>query len=217
MAKTTAPVLSFGASGQIADTLVFSSWKGVPYARRYVKPANPQTTKQQQTRGVFAMLNGLWLYLGSIGSAPWNAYATGRPLLGRNAFIGENVKTLRTTPPATDMADFIGSPGAKGGLPPVSMTPTPSSTQISMAVTVPDAPDGWTLTAAQGVCLTDQDPQLPFTGIVVEAEDTSASYAVVFTGLTTATDYVVSIWLKWEKANGEVAYSRSLTDLVTTS
>lgn len=217
MAKTTAPVLSFGASGQIGDTLVFSSWKGVPYARRYVVPANPRSTKQTQVRGVFAMLNTLWLFTGSLARAPWEAYSQGKPLLGRNAFIGNNVALLRTLPASTDMGAFQGSPGAKGGLPPVGITPTPSTTSISVAVDVPEAPDGWTLTQAVGICIQDQDPQDPWTGTVTEAFDATSTYAVDFTGLVTSTDYVVSIWLEWLKPNGDTAYSISLTDSVTTS
>jgi len=43
MSKLTGPLLSFGARGQIGKAMVTSTWKGVPYARQYVVPANPQT------------------------------------------------------------------------------------------------------------------------------------------------------------------------------
>src|SRR6185295_19057169 len=60
MAKLTAPLLSFEGSGQIARTQVYSTWKGIPYARRYTIPANPRSTSQVQTRSVFSWLNFIW-------------------------------------------------------------------------------------------------------------------------------------------------------------
>ncbi|MBA7530550.1 hypothetical protein ES705_22758 [subsurface metagenome] len=46
MAKLKAPLLSLGASGQLAKTLVFFGWKGLNVAREYVVPANPKTALQ---------------------------------------------------------------------------------------------------------------------------------------------------------------------------
>ena len=51
MAKLTAPLLSFGASGQLGKTLVFFPWKGVKAVRTYVIPANPNTAGQDAQRG----------------------------------------------------------------------------------------------------------------------------------------------------------------------
>jgi hypothetical protein len=51
MAKLTAPLLSFDASGQLAKTLVFFPWKGLKVARQYVVPTNPDTPAQQDQRG----------------------------------------------------------------------------------------------------------------------------------------------------------------------
>jgi hypothetical protein len=52
MAKLKAPLLSFDARGKLADTLVFSSWKGIATARQYVVPANPNTTLQAAQRAL---------------------------------------------------------------------------------------------------------------------------------------------------------------------
>lgn len=46
MAVLKAPLLSLGASGKIADTLVYFPWKGLNVAREYVIPSNPKSTKQ---------------------------------------------------------------------------------------------------------------------------------------------------------------------------
>ena len=107
MAKTTAPLLSFGANGQIAKTQVYASWRGVKYSRRYVVPANPRTTAQQLTRTTFAFMREMWKVAPSGLKAPWDAFATGKPFLGLNKFVGENIRVLRSQP---DMANFIGSP-----------------------------------------------------------------------------------------------------------
>lgn len=51
MAKLIAPLFSFGASGALADSLVFFTWKGLNVVRQYVVPANPSSTKQVTQRG----------------------------------------------------------------------------------------------------------------------------------------------------------------------
>lgn len=51
MAILKAPLLSLGASGKLADTLVFFPWKGLNVAREYVIPSNPKSTAQQTQRG----------------------------------------------------------------------------------------------------------------------------------------------------------------------
>jgi hypothetical protein len=217
MSKLIAPLLSFGAGGQLARTAVYASWKGIPYARRYVVPANPRPTKQQVTRNMFKSLNQMWLLMPGIGKEPWLARAQGRPLTGVNAFIQSNIRGVDPAIPPVDWADFIGSAGAKGGLPPASLGITPAATTLTAAVGSPAIPDGWTIEAAQGIAFLDGDPQLPFEGTIQAQEDDSSTYSLVFTGLTTATDYIVSVWLKWNRPDGTFAYSTSLTDQATTS
>lgn len=51
MAKLKAPLLSLGASGAIAKTLVFFGWKGIDCVREYVIPSNPKTALQTTQRG----------------------------------------------------------------------------------------------------------------------------------------------------------------------
>jgi len=50
MAKVNGPFMSLSASGTFADTLTASIWKGRPYIRQRVIPANPRTDLQQQPR-----------------------------------------------------------------------------------------------------------------------------------------------------------------------
>jgi len=215
MAKTTAPLLSFDAGGAIAKTQVYSRWRGVPYVRRYVIPANPQTTAQTLTRDIFRTMGQMWNFLPAGGRAPWTAFATGRAFTDRNAFTGQNVSAIRAAP--SDFAAFIGSPGALGGIPPADITPTPGTNNVAFAVDVPDAPVGWTITAAQGILFPDGDPTAIWQTPILFEEDTSTTYELDFTGLDATTDYVASIWLAWEKPNGYAAYSVGTTIQVTTT
>lgn len=217
MAKLTAPMLSFGAGGQLAKTAVYSSWKGIPYARRYTVPANPRTTQQQVTRNMFRSLNQMWLLMPGIGKEPWLARAQGRPLTGVNAFIQSNIRGVDTEAPPTDWEGFIGSAGAKGGLPPASLGLTPGADQLTAAIGAPAIPSGWTIEAAQGIAFLDGDPQVDFVGTIQAQEDATSTYSLVFTGLTEAAPYVVSVWLKWNRPDGTFAYSTSLTDAATPS
>lgn len=50
MAKVDGPLQSFGASGKIADSIVFFTWKGRNVVRKWLKPANPQATEQGDRR-----------------------------------------------------------------------------------------------------------------------------------------------------------------------
>lgn len=51
MAKVLAPLMSFGASGKIANSLVYMTWKGLNTVRQYVVPSNPNTLAQSTQRG----------------------------------------------------------------------------------------------------------------------------------------------------------------------
>lgn len=54
MAKLDAPLFSFGARGKLANSLVFFPWKGINAVRKYIIPANPNTTAQDTQRGYFS-------------------------------------------------------------------------------------------------------------------------------------------------------------------
>lgn len=213
MAKPTGPLLSLGASGTIAKTLTFSKWKGRPYIRQRVIPANPQSSEQTKTRNTFAWSSDLWKNLPTLGIAPWDRFAQGQVLSGRNAFIGKQTAALRAV---TIIDAMIGSPGAKGGIAPESMIVTPAALQLTYDVTVPTAPTGWTLTSAVGMLLPQQDPQTDVFTTVLVLEDLVAPYSLVFTGLDAATTYLASVWLKWAKPDASVAYGASINLLGVT-
>ena len=212
MAKVKGPVLSLGGSGQIAKSIVFGRWRGVDYARQHVVPANPNTTSQQSTRGVFASLNEQWKLSPADAQAPFNAAATGRPFTNRNAFISSNLPVLRGE---TDMNNFIGSPGVRGGLPPVSLTPSSGGAGlITLGLVTTAEPTGWTLFSCVGVVFIQRDPTAIGADIpvaVVEASPTAGGNTDIdFTGLPAGT-YVCSAWPVWTKPDGTTAYGHSIT------
>jgi len=217
MAKTTAPLLSFGADGALARTAVYSKWKGIPYVRRYVVPANPRTNRQMVTRSIFKNLQYLWLMAPALLKAPFEANAKGRPYLPVNKFMSLNISGLDTVTPPTDWSFFKGSPGALGGLPPSGMVLTPGDDQIAVALAPPVLPDDWSIVQAVAVAFVDGDPQVPYVGTVEAGFDNSSPYSVVLTGLEDAEDYVVSAWFEYLRPDGKTAYSVSLTDQATTT
>lgn len=213
MAKVTGPLLSIGARGSIAATQVYSSWKGIDYVRQYVIPANPNTAAQQTTRGVFKEASDLWLRAPTLIRAPWDRNAVGRPYTGRNKFIGSYIGALRGD---ADMADLIMSPGAKGGPAALAVVATGGTLEITVDITEPALPTGWTITQAVAAVIEDGAPgsltDLNFTVAV----DVATPFSISLTGLTAATTYAAGGWIEWLKPDGSTAYSVSVVALEAT-
>ena len=204
MAKITAPLLSFGASGSIAKTLVASKWKGRPYMRQHVIPANPKSVAQTLTRDAFASAAAIWKLMGPLGIAPWDRFAVGQVLTGRNAMQGRYVTENRSE---TNLLSWNMSPGAKGGTPLVSMVPTsPGVNDILLTCVTPTPPTGWTVFSVAGMAIRDQDPQTGTLFTTVEDEDIGGLLPLL-PGLTTAVLYVVGAWIVWTKPDLSRAYS----------
>lgn len=213
MAKLTGPLLSFGSRGQIGKAMVTSNWRGIDYARQYVIPANPRTTAQQDNRTRFALLREMWKLAPAIVQAPWTAFATGRPFLNFNKFVGENNRLLNGE---TDFANALMSPGARGGLPPTSVVASAGSGSAGTVVVtiVPPStlPSGWTVTACHAAAFPEQDPIGLFSGpFVADSEDTGP-YAITLSGFSAAQSLACFGWVEYEKPDGLAAYSVSLYD-----
>jgi hypothetical protein len=217
MAKTKSPLLSLSARGQIGKSQVYGTWRGVPYVRQHVIPSNPNTTQQQVTRNTFKALSDLWKLMGTIARAPWDAATTGRPLTNRNQFIKSNLPDLRGE---ADMALFIGSPGAKGGLPPsaVAAAATVSSGELEVTVTSPAEPTDWTLESISVIAFKDRDPAISPSDFPVEDEDLAPTAdgdtVITLTGLDNVL-YQASAWTVWTRPDGYTAYGLALTDSAT--
>ena len=213
MAKVTGPLLSIAARGSIASTQVYSTWKGIDYVRQHVIPANPNTAAQQTTRGVFKEASDLWLRAPTLIRAPWDRNAVGRPYTGRNKFIGSYIGALRGD---ADMADLIMSPGAKGGPAALAVVAVGGALLITVTITEPALPTGWTITQAVAGAIEDGAPgaltDLNFTVL----NDVATPFSIVLTGLTAATTYAVGGWIEWLKPDGSTAYSVSEVALEAT-
>lgn len=98
MAKTTAPLFSFGARGQLAQTLVYTPWKGLNNVRSYVVPANPRSAGQQTQRSYMTDAVDAWHTIGLSADdiAAWNRYAAtlSSPMSGFNAFTRTLINLL---------------------------------------------------------------------------------------------------------------------------
>jgi len=206
MAKISGALLSFGAAGTIGKTVTFARWKGQPYARQRVVPSNPNSTAQQLTRGVFANGSNVWKNAGALLIAPWNSFALGQTLTGRNAFMSKFVSLNRGE---ADLQSMQFSPGAKGGVPLVSATPTAGDDQVTVVCVPPTPPTGWTVNSCVVAVIPDQDPETMTDYISSELDDSSDPYSINITGLLDATNYVGGAWPVWNKPDGSLAYGPS--------
>jgi len=106
MAKVRGPLFSLGASGQLAKTLVYLSWKGLDTVREYVIPANPQSPLQVVQRGYFEDAVDEWHdpKYSAADIAAWNRYAPilAKPMSGFNAFVKSWIDIQRTAVPVVN-------------------------------------------------------------------------------------------------------------------
>lgn len=217
MAKVKGPLLSMRASGSIAKTNVFASWRGIPYARIHVVPTDPNTSAQQLTRNTFRWLNDLFRNEGPIGLTPWLIASEGRPFTDRNSFIKNNLPQLRTE---VDLALISGSPGAKGGPAMAGFTAVTGapSGQINVTWTGGVLPSGWTIQSGAVVAVKDQSPQNVFLPDLKEAQAFGPVPApVTISSLTAATAYAVMGWLVYTRDDGTLAVSPGNTIVATSS
>lgn len=87
MVKWKSPLFS-DLRNKLGDSVVFSSWKGRPYARQLVEPANPNTTNQQAFRDGMTHIVSDWQSRQGLEGfkAGWNELASPKQILGYNLF-----------------------------------------------------------------------------------------------------------------------------------
>ena len=88
MPKWKSPIFS-DIRNAIGDNVVFSTWKGRPFFRSYVIPANPNTDKQKAVRAVTAELVKRYqsLMADAEVKAEWNEEALPYLVSGYNIFV----------------------------------------------------------------------------------------------------------------------------------
>ena len=210
MAKVTAPLLSFGASGQIGKTQVYADWRGINYVRQRVVPANPQTTAQNLTRNLWRALSDFWKFLPSAGQQPWNAYALGQPFTNRNAFMGQNVSNMRGE---TDLDAYVGSPGALGGYAAAGVTATNDAAldQLTVDFTYPDIPADWAVADIVAYAFGQQATAAALAPPLYLESDAAPATELTIAGLPHDQDNVVTAWMTFTRPDGKTAYGPSLT------
>ena len=204
MARLTAPLLSLAASGTIGNAITYSSWKGIPYARTRVIPANPKSADQQEVRGVFSTRSEMWKRMPQLARDPWQNDIKGLPLTARNRHIQENVGVLKGE---ADMNNLVMSVAQGQAVPPEGASFTPGSGSITTAATAPTAPVGYTLTSMVVAVCKDGDPSPVLTVTTIAEEDAETPYSVELTTLDTVA-YQCAIWCKWTRdSDSKIFYS----------
>jgi hypothetical protein len=96
MTRVTGALFSLTASGTIGDILTYSKWKGLPYVRTRVIPANPQTDDQTSIRNTLTAGVSAWRDEASVPAASklsWDYYASGTGMSGFNRYIKLFIET----------------------------------------------------------------------------------------------------------------------------
>lgn len=91
MVRVNGPMFSLGASGTLANTVVFSIWKGRPYVRERVVPSNPKSGAQTGRRGMFTFLTQAWAALTTAEKATWEVLADSLVISPFNAYVKFNM------------------------------------------------------------------------------------------------------------------------------
>jgi hypothetical protein len=103
MPKWVSPLFTDIRNG-LGESVVFSMWKGRPYFRSWVRPANPRTNLQQVRRDI--MRNLVARYQSEIivsqsapeHSATWNSQALPYQISGANLFVKFGARSLISVP-----------------------------------------------------------------------------------------------------------------------
>lgn len=132
MAKVTGGMMSLDASGKFAGTMVFSKWKGRPYARLLVTPSNPNSDAQIGVRANMRWLGREWAQLTAPQQATWQERATQNNYSPFNAFVSVN------------QADFALGFGNQREDPAEASSPPSVPTGITDSVTGNQATIAWT-------------------------------------------------------------------------
>ena len=215
MAKVTAPLFSFSASGTIAEALTFSSWRGIDYVRERVIPNNPQTAAQTAVRNVFANLQTIFTFMNTLARAPWADRVAGLPLTERNQHESSSLAILVGD---ANMADYVFSPTTNAPFLPLNVIVVAGVGDLTVTADAPTVPTGWVVDAMVVRALADRNPE---TGafnqaqLHAAAEDVAAPFSVVLTPLFTGEAYRVGVWMRMTSPEGDTRFSLAALDTGT--
>lgn len=131
MVKLNGPLFSMDARGKLADSLVFSIWKGRNYARALVTPSNPQSGPQTGLRSMLKFLSQEWTNLDTAEKADWLTRAQATVISNFNAYVSYNMLRWRSYLNPSKL-----TPAAETGTAPDAPTTTPTGgiRQISLSI-----------------------------------------------------------------------------------
>lgn len=140
MARTNGPLFSFDASGTVGKTITFSRWKGRPYVRQRVIPANPKSPLQVSVRAMMKFLSQQWAGLTSPNQATWETLASQSTISPFNAFTKENLRRFGNfeSPSKEYPAAESATPATLG-----ATTPTGGVRQVSLVGAAGTLAGGW--------------------------------------------------------------------------
>jgi hypothetical protein len=181
--KAQAPFLSIGSSGSFAGVMVASSWKGRPYIRQLVTPANPKSPMQTAFRAMFKFLSQAWSPLDAGDKASWEDLASQRNVSPFNAYMAYNqdlwaraltpvVDPGNTDDAVADVTSFAGVAGVRSATITLTIDTVNDSWGAILYMEAGSAPEG------------TQDEVIQ----VIQAVTTGAQVWLV-TGLTPGTEY----------------------------
>lgn len=87
--------MSLDASGSLADTIVFSKWKGRNYVRQHVIPSNPKTGLQTGVRAMMRFFTQIWASLSATIQGHWKAAADPLSITPLNSGCSFNLERER--------------------------------------------------------------------------------------------------------------------------
>ena len=157
MAKVKSPLMSFSATGQLAKSLVFSTWKGIDDVRQYVVPANPRSAGQVAQRGLMTDAVALWhsSTRNTDDAAAFNIRASveANPMSGFNIFCKECIAAYQASEEPTASSTFTVDTNTGGSIAfaVTLITGLTVTYQIGLKATVLGAPVSMTEDGVTGV------------------------------------------------------------------
>jgi len=195
--------MSLTASGTIGKALTFSKWKGVPYARTRVIPANPKSTAQQEVRGVFSTLTEMWKRMDYLARNPFILAVRGQAMTARNKHIQVNTKILIDK---ATLNDLVMSVSTGQAVPPTSaaidvLTPL----NIIITPVAPTVPTGYTLYGIRAAAVLDGDPSPVITRITYSGQNIITPYEITIV-VPAAGTYQVGTWCVYTRDSDDLAF-----------
>lgn len=213
MAKVIGPLLSIGASGQIGKSQIYAKWRGVPYARRYAVPSNPNTIEQQISRNTFKTLQQWYARAPGAVIDAFKLAALGKSFTDRNKFVQANLSNMRGD---ATMISLLASPGARGGPAIGSSIITQDATYVIATMLAPSLPTGWSVNTAYSVLFSDQPADAGvYDYPITLGEDAATPYVCNMIRLDQEPAVMVSSWFTYTKADGTLAASIAYTQAYT--